>query len=86
MIQYFNKEGNSCEEKDAVCCKTQMKNGEIYHIKSSYTRLYDPRELNDSDARTKWEFKKVSKEVFDYYMHFLKTGSKKHKLYAERLL
>lgn len=87
MITYYDKEYNITEnEKSAVCCITKTKTGELYHIKSIKTRLYDVTEINSSDLNAKWQFQKVSKEVFDYYTYFLKTGSKKHKLYAERLL
>ena len=84
VLNYFGDDGNSSDSIDKACAYTVTQDERV----SYYCRFYRGKMFNpigiDTNKKLKAEFKKVSKEVFDFYKDFLTTRSTTSLAYAER--
>lgn len=60
--------------------------GHILNINSMSYRPGDETKFEAGRGRKLYEFRKVSKEMFDLYLKFLQTSNEKYILQAERLV
>lgn len=85
------KEVSEENEKKAYAMKVILNNGtEKYYVKYSGGKIFNPVDPMNPAVRSRvngydsFKFRKVSHEVFDLYMKFLKTRNESYYLNAER--
>lgn len=81
------------DDDDTAICKDILTNDKhVYSIKvnkrgsllNPYDMYEEDRHNRVSEGRKNWEFRKVSKKSFDYYVEFLKTKNQSWLRNAER--
>ena len=85
----YNKAGQEVQESSVgICAKTiQNKSSEklTYYVKHGKGTLFDPWGMYEGrEKQVNWKFKKVTDEVFDFYMRYLKTRNTNFLAQAER--
>tara|TARA_Y100001938_G_scaffold140278_1_gene208252 strand:- start:1182 stop:1502 length:321 start_codon:yes stop_codon:yes gene_type:complete len=84
VLNYFGDDGNSSDSIDKACAYTATQDGNVsYYCRFYRGKMFSPIGI-DTNKKSKAEFKKVSKEVFDFYKDFLTTRSTSSLAYAER--
>ena len=85
-IEYYDKYGNTAQEKVAVVKVTHTKQGDKtigkrYYVKFFRGELVDPHSIDYNKKTKMFTFKKVSEKTYNQYMKYLKT---KNTLYFTR--
>jgi len=88
VIETFDRAGNpTLHRKEKTFAKTDLVEGgtQSHYIQTLHNALYDPNNgmhsHREDSTNFELQYKKVSKETFDFYMLFLKT---KNSLYFTR--
>lgn len=86
----YGPSGETGVDEKSVCARqvTNKETGNVrYFVKYGDSRLFSPHRITKREEKmTRWKMKRVSKEVFDLYVRFLKSGSNVLLNNAERMI